>query len=66
MHSPYEVPHLSVSGAAPDAVDVDLIIFPIAQDHTAGAISALGTALGGDLASAFERGARSGREVGDS
>jgi leucyl aminopeptidase len=56
MHSPYEVPHLSASGAAPGDADVDLLIIPISQDHSGAAISAFDGALGGDLASAFERG----------
>lgn len=56
MHSPYEVPRLSVSSAALGAADVDLIIIPIAQDHTASAIGAYDAVFGGDLGSALERG----------
>lgn len=56
MHSPYEVPRLSVSSAALGAADVDLIIIPVAQDHTASAIGAYDAAFGGDLGSALERG----------
>ena len=56
MQSPYEVPQLSASGAAPSDADVDLLIIPISQDHTGEAIGAFDGVLGGDLASAFERG----------
>lgn len=55
MHVPYEVPRLSVSGAALAAADVDLIIIPIAQDHAAAAASRYDGALGDDLKSALER-----------
>ena len=56
MHSPYEVPRVSVSSAPLGAADVDLIIIPIAQDHTASAIGAYDAVFGGDLGSALERG----------
>ena len=55
MHAPYEVPRLSVSGAALADADVDLIIIPIAQDDAAAASRYEG-ALGEDLKSALERG----------
>jgi len=56
MHVPYEVPRVSVGDAPPGAADVDLIIIPIAQDHTASAIGAYDAVFGGDLGSALERG----------
>ena len=56
MHVSYEVPRLSVSSAALGAADVDLIIIPIAQDHTASAVGAYDAVFGGDLGSALERG----------
>jgi leucyl aminopeptidase len=56
MHAPYEVPRLSVSDVALADADVDLIIIPVAQDHTASAVGAYDDALGGDLGSALERG----------
>lgn len=56
MPPPYDVPRVSVSMAAPGAADVDLIIIPVAEDHTASAIGAYDAVFGGDLASALERG----------
>jgi leucyl aminopeptidase len=56
MHVPYEVPRLSVSGAAVADADVDLIIIPIAQDHAPAAASRYDGPLGDDLKSALERG----------
>ncbi len=56
MHVPYEVPRVSVSSATPGAADVDLVIIPIAQDHTASALGAYDAVFGGDLGSALERG----------
>src|SRR5690242_15843888 len=56
MHVSYEVPRLSVSGAALADADVDLIIIPIAQDHAAAAASRHDGPLGGDLQSALARG----------
>src|SRR5215208_2903116 len=56
MHAPYEVPRLSVSGAALADADVDLIIIPIAQDNAAAAVSRYDGPLGEDLKSALERG----------
>ena len=56
MHVSYEVPRLSVSSATPGAADVDLIIIPVAQDHTASAVGAYDEVLSGDLGSALERG----------
>lgn len=56
MPPPYEVPRLSVSSAALDAADVDLIIIPVAQDHTASAVDTYDAVFGGDLGSALKRG----------
>lgn len=56
MHVPYEVPRVSVSDAALAAVDVDLIIVPIAQDQAAAAAKRFDAPLGNDLQSALERG----------
>ena len=56
MQLPYEVPNLSVTNDALSATDVDLIIIPVAQDHTAAAIGAYDDTVGGDLGSALERG----------
>jgi len=56
MPPPYDVPRVSVSSAAPGAADVDLIIIPVAQDHTASAIGAYDAVFGGDLSSALDRG----------
>ncbi len=56
MPVPYEVPRVSVNDTAIGAADVDLIIIPVAQDHTASAVGAYDAALGGDLASALHRG----------
>jgi len=56
MHAPYEVPSVSVNSAAVGAADTDLIIIPVAQDHTAPAIGAYDAAVGGDLGSALARG----------
>ncbi|MGE0866582.1 MAG: leucyl aminopeptidase [Vicinamibacterales bacterium] len=56
MPVPYEVPRVSVSDAALGAADVDLIIIPVADDHTASAIGAYDAVFGGDLGSALERG----------
>ncbi len=56
MQVPYEVPRLSVSSAAIGATDADLIIIPIAQDHTAATVAAYDAIFGGDLSSALDRG----------
>ena len=56
MQIPYEVPRLSVSSAPMGTADTDLIIIPIAQDHTAPAVGAYDGVVGGDLSSALERG----------
>jgi leucyl aminopeptidase len=56
MHAPYELPRLSVSDASLAAVDVDLIIVPIAQDHAAEAAKRYDGPLGEDVQSALERG----------
>ena len=55
MHSPFEIPRLSVSAAAPGAADVDLIMIPVAEDHVASAIAVYDVDFGGELASALER-----------
>ena len=55
MQVPYEVPRLSVSSAAIGATDTDLIIIPIAQDHTAATVAAYDAIFGGDLSSALDR-----------
>ena len=56
MHVPYEVPRLSVSGAAVADADVDLIIIPIAQEDAPAAAARYQGPLGDDLKSALERG----------
>jgi leucyl aminopeptidase len=56
MRSPYELPRVGVRPAQPEAADGDLLIIPVAQDHTAGAVTAFDQAVGGELASALERG----------
>ena len=52
----YEVPRISVAGDTPAAADVDVLIIPVAQDHTADVVGAYDAAVGGDLSSALERG----------
>jgi leucyl aminopeptidase len=52
----YEAPRISVADITPLAADVDLLIIPVAQDQTAGAIAAFDAAVGGDLKSALDRG----------
>ena len=61
MHVPYEVPRISVTTAALPAADADLIVIPVAQDRTADAVSAFDGALGGELASALNRGEFQGK-----
>lgn len=56
MHVPYEVPRVSVSDASLAAIDADLIIIPIAQDHAAEAARRYAAPLGEELQSALERG----------
>jgi leucyl aminopeptidase len=56
MHSPYEVPRLSLSDARPGDADADAIIIPIAQDDAAAAASRFEAPLAGELTSALERG----------
>jgi leucyl aminopeptidase len=56
MPAPFAVPVVSVNGAALSAADTDLIMIPVAQDHTASAVAAYDAALGGDLSSALARG----------
>ena len=56
MHSPFEVPRISVSGAPLAGADVELIIIPIAQDHAVAAAGRYEGALGDDLKSALDRG----------
>ncbi len=56
MHSPYEVPRLTVSNARLGDVDADLIVIPIAQDQTAAAAARYEAPLGDELTSALERG----------
>src|SRR5690348_7940302 len=56
MHSPFEVPRISVSGAPLAGADVDLIIIPIAQDNAAASAGRYEGALGDDLKSALDRG----------
>ena len=56
MHVAYEVPRISVAATTPSATDVDVLIVPVAQDHTADAVGAFDAAVGGDLNSALDRG----------
>ena len=56
MRSPYELPRVGVRPARPEAADGDLLIIPVAQDHTAAAVAAFDQAVGGELASALQRG----------
>ncbi len=55
MHVAYEVPRISVAASTPAATDVDVLIVPVAQDHTAEAVAAFDAAVGGDLKSALDR-----------
>jgi len=61
MHVPYELPRIQVRDTAPAAVDADLIVIPIAQDQLSPAVAAFDGAVGGELASAIERGEFSGK-----
>ncbi len=56
MYAPYEVPRISVSNAPLPDADVDLIIVPIAQDHTTAVAGGVDGAVGEELRSALERG----------
>jgi leucyl aminopeptidase len=56
MHVAYEVPRISVAASTPAATDVDILIVPVAQDHTADAVGAYDAVVGGDLNSALDRG----------
>jgi len=56
MHSPYEVPGLTVSGAPLSDIDVDLIVIPIAEDAAATVAQRYDAPLGDELRSALERG----------
>jgi leucyl aminopeptidase len=56
MHVPFEVPRISLSGAAPADAAVELLIIPIAQDYAADAAARYDGALGDDLKSALDRG----------
>ena len=56
MHSPYEVPRLSTTNASPSDVDVELIIFPVAQDGAPQTAARLGGSLGDELKSALQSG----------
>src|SRR5262245_44812186 len=56
MRSPYELPRVGVRPARPEAADADLLIIPVAQDHTADAVTAFDDTVGGELASALQRG----------
>ena len=56
MHAPYEVPQISVGNTPLSAVEADLIIVPVAQDHVADALAKLDAAVADDVRSALERG----------
>jgi leucyl aminopeptidase len=56
MRTPYELPRVAVRPARPQAADADLLIIPVAQDQTAQAVAAFDQAVGGELASALQRG----------
>lgn len=56
MHVAYEVPRISVAASTPAATDVDVLIVPVAQDHSAETVAAFDAAVGGDLKSALDRG----------
>jgi leucyl aminopeptidase len=56
MRTPYELPRVTVRPARPQAAEADLLIIPVAQDQTASAVAAFDQAVGGELASALQRG----------
>jgi leucyl aminopeptidase len=56
MRTPYELPRVAVRPARPDAANANLLIIPVAQDHTAAAAARFDAAVGGELASALQRG----------
>jgi leucyl aminopeptidase len=56
MHAPYAVPRISVNTTPLPAVDTDLIIVPVAQDHVAAALATLDSAMADEVRSALERG----------
>ena len=56
MHIPYEVPRISVADTAPPASTADLVLVPVAQDHTSPAVTRFDEAVGGELSSALGRG----------
>jgi leucyl aminopeptidase len=56
MRTPYELPRIGVGPAQPQAADADLLIIPVAQDQTTDAVTAFDAAVGGELASALQRG----------
>lgn len=56
MQSPFEVPQVSVGDAPPHASAVDLVVVPVAQDHTSTAVTAFDESVGGELSSALGRG----------
>ncbi len=56
MRTPFELPRIAVRPARPQVVEADLLIIPVAQDQTAAAVAAFDEAVGGELASALNRG----------
>jgi leucyl aminopeptidase len=56
MHSPYEVPGISVQNTPLAAADTDLIIVPIAQDRLDETLAKLDAAIVDDVRSALQRG----------
>ena len=63
MHVAYEVPTISVAASTPATTDVDVLLVPVAQDHTAEAVAAFDGAVGGDLKSALDRGEFRAKDV---
>jgi leucyl aminopeptidase len=56
MRTPYELPRVAVGPARPETANADLVIIPVAQDQTAGAVTAFDASVGGELSSALQRG----------
>lgn len=56
MHPAFEAPRLTAASGDRPGADSDLIIVPVAQDQTSGAVARLDSAVGGELSSALARG----------
>ena len=52
----YEVPKIHVLSIPAPSVDADLIVVPVAEDHTGGAVAEFDAAVGGSLGVALARG----------